>query len=108
MAIATDVVQRQVNFYNRTRHTVVFRDDDTGVVYDPTQVSFEVDPPSGLTTTYVYGTHAVLTKLSTGTYRIFLDHSIAGTFYTRWRGQGPTSKNVTRTGMVVVRDANIA
>jgi hypothetical protein len=49
-----------------------------GAFADPTVVYGKTKNPNGTTTIYQYGVDAVLTKVSTGIYRLKIDANLAG------------------------------
>lgn len=65
--------------------TAEFR-DDTGTLFDPTTVYCRVTAPSGVQTTYSYGSSPNLTKTGTGKYKCVYDVDEPGTWYEYWYG----------------------
>jgi hypothetical protein len=59
-----------------------------GVLTNPTTVTFTVQAPSGVETSYVYGTDSEVTRSSTGIYRMTLQLNTSGEWYCRVVGTG--------------------
>lgn len=55
---------------------------------DPTTLTFKLLSPSGVTTTYVYGTDAQVVKTSTGDYYVDVIPDVAGRWHYRWVSTG--------------------
>ncbi len=72
---------------NVIRSDNTFRDSN-GDLADPTTVSLKFESPAGVITTYVFGTDAELTKVSTGVYRVDISASESGFYHLRWLSTG--------------------
>lgn len=68
--------------------TVTFRNRSTGVLVDPTTVTWRVRKPDGDEATYVYGVASQVTKTGTGTYVGTITVDQPGTFTSNWKGTG--------------------
>ena len=62
--------------------------DNSDAAIDPTAVFVAFTTPTGVTTTYTYGTDAELTKASTGVYNANVDCTAAGRWLYRWYSTG--------------------
>lgn len=60
----------------------------SGVLTNPTAVTFKARTPSGTVTTYVYGTDAQLVRLATGQYYVDLPVTEQGEWWYRFEGTG--------------------
>lgn len=67
-------------------------EEDDGDDVDPTTVTFKVRSPTGVETSYVYGTDSAVVKLSTGDYYGEFTPTEGGVW--RWRFQ-TTGQNVS-------------
>lgn len=85
---------------DQVRVTTTFT-DLAGVVADPSTVTCDVKTPRGVSTAYVYGTDASLTKTSTGIYNLDLDLTEAGTW--AWKFNGSGSLKAADQGRISVR-----
>lgn len=75
----------------RARNT--YTDPTSGAVTDPLTLSVSIRNPSGTITTYVYGTDAQLSKISTGVYQVLITMAQTGTYRWKWTAgtaDGPT------------------
>ena len=59
-----------------------------GVDVDPDTVTFKTFSPSGLETSYVYGTDSEVTKSSVGNYDAVFTPNESGRWYYRWETTG--------------------
>lgn len=59
-----------------------------GDVTDPTTITAKLRSPDGTITTYVYGTDAALTKVSTGLFRLLYTVAEEGEHHWRMLGTG--------------------
>jgi len=59
-----------------------------GADIDPTTVRFKFTKPSGLTTTYLYGTDAQLVRDSLGNFHVDLSADEPGEWRYRWESTG--------------------
>lgn len=55
---------------------------------DPDTVAVKVKSPSGATTTYTYGTHAQLSRIAAGMYRLEVPVTEAGVWNWRYESTG--------------------
>ena len=62
--------------------------DAAGALADPQTVKVSVRPPSGVISTYVFGTDAAVVKDSTGKYHIDIDANASGAWAVRWFSEG--------------------
>lgn len=70
------------------RARITYKDPDTLAVVDPAAVSVSVRTPSGVLTTYIYGTDNEVSKVSTGIYQVSIALSEVGTWKWKWVGTG--------------------
>ncbi len=73
--------------------TVPFRDADTQAAFDPDIVRFLVKDPTGSVETYIYNTHAVVTRSDTGDYTLTIDVDTGGDWYVRVEGEQSSGEN---------------
>ena len=73
---------------NSPRFSVVFKDQN-GAFVDPTTVTFKLESPAGVVSTYVYGTDAELQKDSVGHYHIDSAVNLPSDWF--WRFSGTTA-----------------
>lgn len=64
--------------------------DTNGLPADPVTVAFKTVSPCGECGTYIYGTDANVTKVSTGNYAAALTPKESGRWFTRWEGTDVT------------------
>lgn len=69
------------------RCSAVFK-NAAGTNTDPTTVTAKVKTPTGVTTTYVYGTDVALVRDSAGNYHVDITTTEAGTWSYRFVGTG--------------------
>lgn len=62
--------------------------DGSGTYADPNPLLFKMKDPSGVTTTYTYGTDPQLVKDGTGRYHVDVSATKVGTWYYRFEGTG--------------------
>jgi uncharacterized protein YfaS (alpha-2-macroglobulin family) len=62
--------------------------DSAGVAIDPTAVFCKVKTPSGVVTSYAYGTDAQLVKAGVGSYYVDVEAATTGTYYYRFYSTG--------------------
>ncbi|MFO7181654.1 MAG: hypothetical protein DIU78_023330 [Pseudomonadota bacterium] len=72
---------------DRVRIENEFADADGNAV-DPSVVRIKIRAPDGTENTYTHGTHSIVEKTSTGSYRFELTLSAAGSWHYRWVGTG--------------------
>lgn len=78
----------------------------TGVLLDPTTVTFKVKNPLGVETTYVYNTDVQLIKDSTGIYHIDINANLVGTWFYRFESTG--TGQAAQEGSFRVRVSNFS
>lgn len=70
--------------------------------HDPTTVKFTIRNPTGIETTYVYGTDPELTKISVGDYEIELTLNISRSWHYEWEAEG-VNKGLIEQRVIVRR-----
>lgn len=90
-------------YFNGTeiRLTIAFTDDD-GDFVDPDTVTFKTCSPSGVISSYVYGTDSEVQKASTGNYTADISPDQGGRWFYRWESTG-TAKKLAKEGNFVVQ-----
>lgn len=73
---------------DNVRCLATFTNVSTGAVADPSTVTFSVRSPSGVITTYTYGTDAEVVKSSTGVYYVMVDANEVGIWHYRFASTG--------------------
>lgn len=58
----------------------------SNALFDPSVVKCKVRSPSGVETTYTYGSSSNLTKVSTGSYKCTFDATAGGIWVATWKG----------------------
>ena len=87
---------------DRVRVSLAFTDDSANPA-DPTTVRGRFRDPSGVVTTYVYGTDSELAKDSVGNYHFDVDPDSDGEW--RYRGEGTGAVRAAAEGRFSVRDS---
>jgi len=62
--------------------------NEDGDLADPTTVTFKIKAPDGEVTVYVLDTDAELVRDSTGTYHVYWDITLNGTYWWRFEASG--------------------
>jgi hypothetical protein len=80
--------------------SVIFR-NSSGVITDPTTVTFKVKNPAGTITTYTSGVDVALVHDSTGHYHVDVDANASGTWAYRFSSIGVVKSAAEDTFTVV-------
>lgn len=78
--------------------------DSDAAAADPTGLSFTLQPPDGVTVTYVYGTDAELVKDSVGNYHVDITLSQPGRWAYKFNATGSNAQ-MTSGELFVRRDS---
>jgi hypothetical protein len=71
---------------------------------DPTTVGFKTKSPSGIETTYVYGTDSEIAQIDTGDFYAEVTPDEAGRWFYRWYTTG-TNKTIAQEGNFLIQDS---
>lgn len=93
---------RDVDRFDTVDFTVTFR-NSSGVLTDPGTVTFYLEDPTGIETSYVYGSDSEVTKVGTGVYGLSFQPDTSGRWSVLCRGQG-TVDQTTQGRIQVNRD----
>ncbi len=77
-----------------------FQDEDRTDV-DPATITFKLMSPSGVVTSYVYGTDEEVVKVNTGDYYVIVTPDASGRWFYRWESTG-TNTAIKFNGSFVV------